>query len=185
MSLWICAEVLRTLTPPPRSLSIRGYACGHQRCLVSDSAAGVQFVTSKELSDHIRTDHAADEFPEHKPYRCGLPGCNKSWKVVFFLSYCLREYRSHITSERKWSTVSLASVRSLISAPLIDVATLTICFSAALRRISYKPSPHSPRRSLLLPTFRRLKHLENRNDPRKLILVLTRTVRRYTNNSAV
>jgi hypothetical protein len=64
------------------SLSIRGYACGHQRCLVSDSAVGVQFITSKELSDHIRTDHAADEFPDHKPYRCGLPGCNKSWKVV-------------------------------------------------------------------------------------------------------
>ncbi|KAF8272956.1 hypothetical protein EI94DRAFT_1783312 [Lactarius quietus] len=64
-------------------LSIRGYACGHQRCLVSDSAVGVQFITSKELSEHIRIDHAADEFPDHKPYRCGLPGCNKSWKVVF------------------------------------------------------------------------------------------------------
>ncbi|KAI9462329.1 hypothetical protein BJY52DRAFT_1256337 [Lactarius psammicola] len=59
-------------------LSIRGYACGHQHCLVSDSAVG-------ELSDHIRTDHAADEFPDHKPYRCGLPGCNKSWKVAHFL----------------------------------------------------------------------------------------------------
>jgi hypothetical protein len=44
----------------------------------------MQFLTSKELSDHIRTDHAADEFPDHKPYRCGLPGCNKSWKVVSF-----------------------------------------------------------------------------------------------------
>ncbi|KAH9004210.1 hypothetical protein EDB86DRAFT_2887376 [Lactarius hatsudake] len=70
-------------------LSIQGYACGHQRCLVGDSAVGVQFVTSKELSDHIRTDHATDEFPEHKPYRCGLPGCNKSWKVVFsYLTTC-------------------------------------------------------------------------------------------------
>jgi hypothetical protein len=76
-------------------LSIRGYACGHQRCLVSDSAVGVQFLTSKELSDHIRTDHAADEFPDHKPYRCGLPGCNKSWKSVNGLQYHLQVSKAH------------------------------------------------------------------------------------------
>ncbi len=64
------------------SLTIRGYACGHQRCLANDSTTGVQFVASKELSDHIRTVHAADEFPDHKPYRCGLPGCSKTWKVI-------------------------------------------------------------------------------------------------------
>ncbi len=33
----------------------------------------------------------------------------------YFLPYCLRDYRSHITSEREWSTVSLAGVRSLRS----------------------------------------------------------------------
>ncbi|KAI0308036.1 hypothetical protein B0F90DRAFT_1679645 [Multifurca ochricompacta] len=71
-------------------LSIRGYACGHQRCLVNGSTTGVQFITSKELSDHIRTDHAADEFPDHKPFRCGLPGCNKSWKSVNGLQYHLQ-----------------------------------------------------------------------------------------------
>ncbi|KAH9081845.1 hypothetical protein EDB83DRAFT_589493 [Lactarius deliciosus] len=96
-------------------LSIQGYACGHQRCLVGDSAVGVQFVTSKELSDHIRTDHATDEFPEHKPYRCGLPGCNKSWKVVLsYLTTC-EITCPHMTLEREWSTVPLASVGPLSS----------------------------------------------------------------------
>jgi hypothetical protein len=117
-------NVLRSLTPLC-SLSIRGYACGHQRCLVSDSAVGIHFVTSKELSDHIRTDHAADEFPEHKPYRCGLPGCNKSWKVVSLFTLLLARCRSHITSEREWSTISLASVCSLES--IDQVVILKIC----------------------------------------------------------
>lgn len=76
-------------------LSIRGYACSHQRCLVGGSAVGVRFGTSKELSDHIRTDHAADEFPDHKPYRCGLPGCNKSWKSVNGLQYHLQVSKAH------------------------------------------------------------------------------------------
>ncbi|KAI0304657.1 hypothetical protein BC826DRAFT_977470 [Russula brevipes] len=76
-------------------LSIRGYACGHQRCLVNDSTTGVQFVTSKGLSDHIRTDHAADEFPDHKPYRCGLPSCNKTWKSVNGLQYHLQVSKAH------------------------------------------------------------------------------------------
>lgn len=76
-------------------LSIRGYACGHQRCLINDLSAGVQFVTSKELSDHIRTVHNADEFPDHKPYRCGLPGCNKSWKSVNGLQYHLQVSKAH------------------------------------------------------------------------------------------
>ncbi|KAN0124953.1 hypothetical protein V8E52_001505 [Russula decolorans] len=76
-------------------LTIRGYACGHQRCLANDSTAVVQFVTSKELSDHIRTVHGADEFPEHKPYRCGLPGCNKTWKSVNGLQYHLQVSKAH------------------------------------------------------------------------------------------
>ena len=169
----ICAELLRTLTSPVVgcSLSTRGYACGHQRCLVSDSAVGVQFVTSKELSDHIRTDHAADEFPDHKPYRCGLPGCNKSWKVVF----------SYPTTCEIIVLILPQSVNGLQYHlqvyvhldPLIVVVTLKICSSAAQRHISYKLSPHSPRQSLPLPTFPRQKHPENRNDPRRLTLVLT------------
>ena len=32
-----------------------------------------------------------------------------------FLPYYLRDYRSHLTSEREWSTISLASVRALRS----------------------------------------------------------------------
>ncbi|KAI0257317.1 hypothetical protein BJV78DRAFT_27052 [Lactifluus subvellereus] len=75
--------------------SIRGYACGHRRCLINDSTTGVQFITSKELTDHIRTDHSADEFPDHKPYRCGLPGCNKSWKSVNGLQYHLQVSKAH------------------------------------------------------------------------------------------
>jgi myb proto-oncogene protein len=86
---------LSSMLATSSDLSIRGYACGHQRCLVSDSAVGIHFVTSKELSDHIRTDHAADEFPEHKPYRCGLPGCNKSWKSVNGLQYHLQVSKAH------------------------------------------------------------------------------------------
>ena len=180
-----CAKVLHTLTSPVVvcSLSVRGYACGHQRCIVGDSAVGVQFITSKELSDHIRTDHASDEFPEHKPYRCGLPGCNKSWKVVF----------SHLTACEIIVLILPQSVNGLQYHlqvyvrldPLIDVVTLKICFLAAQRHISYKLSPHSPRRSLPMLIFPRRKHLENRNDPRRLTLVLMQTVRKYTNNLAV
>ncbi|KAI0274882.1 hypothetical protein BC834DRAFT_19612 [Gloeopeniophorella convolvens] len=75
--------------------AIRGYACGHHRCLASDMNAGAQFATSKELSDHIRTEHASDEFPDHKPYRCGLPGCKKSWKSVNGLQYHLQVSKAH------------------------------------------------------------------------------------------
>ncbi|KAH9050475.1 hypothetical protein EDB84DRAFT_376500 [Lactarius hengduanensis] len=97
-------------------LSIQGYACGHQRCLVSDSAVGVQFVTSKELSDHIRTDHATDEFPEHKPYRCGLPGCNKSWKSVNGLQYHLQVSKAHFLQAITTFT-STVPANSRLSAP--------------------------------------------------------------------
>jgi len=86
---------LSSTLPTTSDMSIRGYACGHHRCLVNDSTTGVQFNTSKELSDHIRTDHASDEFPDHKPYRCGLPGCNKSWKSVNGLQYHLQVSKAH------------------------------------------------------------------------------------------
>jgi hypothetical protein len=179
-----CVDVL-TLTSPVVmcSLSIRGYACGHQRCIASDSAVGVHFVTSKELSDHIRTDHAADDFPDHKPYRCGLPGCNKSWKVVF----------SHLTACEIIVLILPQSVNGLQYHlqvyvrldPSIAIVTLKICCLTVQRRISYKLSPLLLRRSLPMLTFPRRKHLENRNDPRRSTLVLMQTVHRYTNNSAV
>lgn len=38
------------------------------------------YVTSKELSDHSKTDHGGD-LGGSKPFRCGLTGCEKSWKV--------------------------------------------------------------------------------------------------------
>jgi len=42
-------------------------------------------------------------------------GLQQELEGRIFLPYYLRDHRSHITAEREWSTVSLASVRSLIS----------------------------------------------------------------------
>jgi hypothetical protein len=172
-------KLICTLTSSCLSRSIRGYACGHQRCLTNDSTTGVQFITSKELTDHIRTDHTADEFPDHKPYRCGLPGCNKSWKVGRPYPPVLNFL---IVLERQRSTISFTSVRPIRS---VDSLVKTKRFLIVRRHISCKLSLHSPRQ--FLPPLKSLHRalLGSRKGRRRPTHVLMQTAHRYTNNLAV
>lgn len=38
------------------------------------------FATSKQLFEHSKGDHEGEPLGD-KPFRCGLSGCGKSWKV--------------------------------------------------------------------------------------------------------
>jgi hypothetical protein len=148
--------------------------------LINDSTTGIQFVTSKELTDHIRTDHAADEFPDHKPYRCGLPGCNKSWKVGCSYSSSVVDFLI-IVLEHQWSAISLTSVRPIRS---IDILVKLKCLELARGHISCRPSLHSPLQFLPPPKLQHRVHLGSRNDRRRLIPVRMQIAHRYTNSLA-
>ncbi|OBZ79994.1 Myb-like protein L [Grifola frondosa] len=52
------------------------------------------FVTSKELSTHSKVDHSGD-LGGSRPFRCGLPGCDKSWKSINGLQYHLQLSKFH------------------------------------------------------------------------------------------
>ena len=54
----------------------------------ANGASGACFATSKELSEHCRAEHA-DRSCDDRPYRCGLDGCGKSWKVCPPFKFCL------------------------------------------------------------------------------------------------
>ena len=63
------------------SPSVLAYACGHPSCWPEGaSSSKACYATSKELNDHHKAEHAAD-LGGSTPFRCGLPGCKKSWKV--------------------------------------------------------------------------------------------------------
>lgn len=63
------------------SPSIKPYACGHESCWPSNAASSrACYCTSRGLSDHNKTAHPEDSGGD-RPYRCGLEGCGKSWKV--------------------------------------------------------------------------------------------------------
>lgn len=63
------------------SPSIKPYACGHESCWPSNAASSrACYCTSRGLSDHNKTAHSEDSGGD-RPYRCGLEGCGKSWKV--------------------------------------------------------------------------------------------------------
>lgn len=64
-----------------RSSSVLAYACGHPSCWPQGATSSQAcYATSKELNDHQKVEHAED-FGGSTPFRCGLPGCKKSWKV--------------------------------------------------------------------------------------------------------
>ena len=76
------------------SPGVLAYACGMPDCWPN-----VKYATSSELADHMRTLHPtlADIVSDSdlKPYRCSLPGCNKSWKSHNGLQYHLQVSRDH------------------------------------------------------------------------------------------
>ncbi|KZT65566.1 hypothetical protein DAEQUDRAFT_768737 [Daedalea quercina L-15889] len=90
--------------PPPRlsstlpattDSSVLAYACGHPDCWPeSSSSSKACYATSKEVSDHSKAQHAAD-LGGSTPFRCGLPGCKKSWKSINGLQYHLQVSKAH------------------------------------------------------------------------------------------
>ena len=65
------------------SSSILPYACGHKACWPGGHSESKScFATSGELSAHFKDIHIGDNSAcEVPPFRCGLKGCGKSWKV--------------------------------------------------------------------------------------------------------
>jgi hypothetical protein len=72
------------------SPSVKPYACGRERCWPAGAdISSACFPTSKELLDHIRTEHTQDP-AGHKPFRCALAGCGKSWKARHHVTFLFR-----------------------------------------------------------------------------------------------
>ena len=69
------------------SSSILPYACGHKVCWPGGHSESKScFATSGELSAHFKDIHIGDNSAcEVPPFRCGLKGCGKSWKVRLLL----------------------------------------------------------------------------------------------------
>lgn len=63
------------------SRSILAYVCGHDYCWPpGDPTSSNRYATSQELYDHWKLHHIDDSTCE-RPYRCGVEGCGKGWKV--------------------------------------------------------------------------------------------------------
>ncbi|KAI0321345.1 hypothetical protein OF83DRAFT_1099918 [Amylostereum chailletii] len=88
---------LSSQLPTSTDPTVLGYACGHVNCWSdgSSSEEPSRFATSKELSDHVRSQHPGDISADSKPYRCGLQGCGKGWKSVNGLQYHLQVSKAH------------------------------------------------------------------------------------------
>lgn len=71
--------------------SVLAYVCGHEACWPSGQSASCKcYGTSQELYDHWKVEHSDDATCE-RPYRCGLPGCGKGWKVS--VDHCFVKHR--------------------------------------------------------------------------------------------
>ncbi|TBU34921.1 hypothetical protein BD311DRAFT_745232 [Dichomitus squalens] len=86
---------LSSLLPATADPSVLAYACGHHDCWPEDMTSSRNaYATSKELSDHSKVDHCGD-LGGSKPFRCGLTGCEKSWKSINGLQYHLQISKYH------------------------------------------------------------------------------------------
>ncbi|PIL30960.1 transcription factor [Ganoderma sinense ZZ0214-1] len=75
--------------------SVLAYACGHRDCWPEGAMTSRNaYVTSKELSDHSKGNHGGD-LGGSRPFRCGLTGCEKSWKSINGLQYHLQISKYH------------------------------------------------------------------------------------------
>ncbi|KAF9481702.1 hypothetical protein BDN70DRAFT_876021 [Pholiota conissans] len=82
----------------PLDPNLRPYACGYTTCWLAGAKSSLScFSTSGELLDHTKDAHAESEVAE-KPYRCALPGCDKSWKSINGLQYHLQISTAHFTN---------------------------------------------------------------------------------------
>ncbi|KAI0828359.1 hypothetical protein BC628DRAFT_1365562 [Trametes gibbosa] len=86
---------LSSLLPATSDATVLAYACGHRDCWPAHAAhSDSAFTTSKELSDHSKVAHGGD-LGGTRPFRCGLTGCEKSWKSVNGLQYHLQISKVH------------------------------------------------------------------------------------------
>ncbi|KAI0963145.1 hypothetical protein AcW1_000307 [Taiwanofungus camphoratus] len=75
--------------------TILAYVCGHPSCWPADGTiSSARFATSRELSDHNKTEHPND-LGGSAPFRCGLAGCDRSWKSINGLQYHLQVSKVH------------------------------------------------------------------------------------------
>jgi hypothetical protein len=64
-----------------RSEILLAYVCGHEDCWPMTAQQGsIRFATSKKLWDHSKNVHQ-ESMGGSRPFRCGLDGCGKGWKV--------------------------------------------------------------------------------------------------------
>lgn len=65
------------------SSTILAYACGHTACWPLGATSSTQcFSTSGALLNHYKERHVDDAgASDETPFRCGLKGCSKKWKV--------------------------------------------------------------------------------------------------------
>ncbi|KAI0757323.1 hypothetical protein C8Q80DRAFT_1092893 [Daedaleopsis nitida] len=86
---------LSSMLPATTDATVLAYACGHADCWPAGALSSKSaFVTSKELSDHSKTEHNGN-LGGNKPFRCGLTGCEKSWKSINGLQYHLQISKYH------------------------------------------------------------------------------------------
>lgn len=65
------------------SPTVLAYVCGHSHCWKENSTSAACFSTSGELMNHYKEQHMFDmNGVDETPFRCGLQGCSKGWKVV-------------------------------------------------------------------------------------------------------
>ncbi|KAI0639083.1 hypothetical protein C8Q77DRAFT_1213751 [Trametes polyzona] len=107
---------LSSLLPATADASVRAYACGHRDCWPAEAESSKSaFTTSKELSDHSKLVHNGD-LGGPKPFRCGLGGCEKSWKSINGLQYHLQISKVHF--QQALATIREPPVSQLGTAPV-------------------------------------------------------------------
>ncbi|KAI0768607.1 hypothetical protein BD413DRAFT_479387 [Trametes elegans] len=116
---------LSSLLPATADATVLAYACGHRDCWPSDAPrSSSAFVTSKELSDHNKVDHGGD-LGGTKPFRCGLSGCEKSWKSINGLQYHLQISKVHFQqalATRRTTSGPTSAVDRAPGAPTQDIS---------------------------------------------------------------
>ncbi|CCM00327.1 uncharacterized protein FIBRA_02357 [Fibroporia radiculosa] len=111
------AEKAKSATVPQPILA---YACGHPDCWpVNTEASKSCFATSKHLSDHNKSSHAAD-LGGSTPFRCGLAGCKKSWKLqsINGLQYHLQVSKTHFQQALSNASATSIAPEDSTNAPL-------------------------------------------------------------------
>ncbi|KAJ7596743.1 hypothetical protein C8J56DRAFT_296019 [Mycena floridula] len=86
---------LSSVMPLSDDQSVKPYVCGHSLCWpAGENSSTSCFRTSKELFEHNKSAHRDNEDTD-RIFRCGLDGCQKSWKSLNGLQYHLQVSTDH------------------------------------------------------------------------------------------